>query len=244
MSLSEGCDAQPTQNDEVIREAQEAAKRLSSDHTWDDWVKVGRAFLIGRAEAMREAKTDRPVGGKYNNAYSQWLEENELAEIDKAVRSRLLYLLDHHDEVERWRSTLPINKRMRLNHPDSVSRAWKAKATATAASRNRQSPFAAMKRSLQDQIEDNDRLRQQVGDAGGLFWSRDADKLAQLIVDKLPQPKAVQVARAVLRLIEDDGLEPPEFLDRRAAAGAAVNEVSNRHPGAGSYDGDRHYLPK
>jgi len=33
MSLSEGCDAQPTQNDEVIREAQEAAKRLSSDHT-------------------------------------------------------------------------------------------------------------------------------------------------------------------------------------------------------------------
>jgi hypothetical protein len=47
--------------------------------TWDDWLAVGRAIAIGRTEALRIAKTNKPLGSVYNKAMRAWLHDNGLA---------------------------------------------------------------------------------------------------------------------------------------------------------------------
>jgi hypothetical protein len=34
--------------------------------SWEDWVQVARALAVGRAETMKAANTNRPVGTTYN----------------------------------------------------------------------------------------------------------------------------------------------------------------------------------
>jgi hypothetical protein len=41
--------------------------------TWSDWLIVGRALIIGRTEALKIAKTNCPVGSRYNSAMGRWL---------------------------------------------------------------------------------------------------------------------------------------------------------------------------
>ena len=52
-----GCSEQPKLS-ECIRAAQEAWHRLSSGHTRQDWLLVGKACQLLRVEAMRTAHTD------------------------------------------------------------------------------------------------------------------------------------------------------------------------------------------
>ena len=116
-----------TQNsdDQVIARAQEAASRLIAGASYQDWVTVGRALLIGRAHSMYEAGTNKPQGSRYAACFSRWLADTKLDKVaDKGTRSRLLDLLDHIDVVEKWRQTLPTNQRLEFNHPNTVRRRW------------------------------------------------------------------------------------------------------------------------
>jgi hypothetical protein len=45
---------------------------------FDDWLVVGRALLVGRAQALRIAGTSRPFGKRYARAMRQWLDETAL----------------------------------------------------------------------------------------------------------------------------------------------------------------------
>jgi len=65
------------------------------------------------------AAPGRPVFG-------QWLKETEFGEIDKSTRSRLQICIDNLPGIESWRATLPLKRRLELNHPNSVLRCWKA----------------------------------------------------------------------------------------------------------------------
>jgi hypothetical protein len=50
-------------------EAGRAAWQRIRDHgrkSWDDWLTVGRALIIGRTEAMQKARANRPIGSTYN----------------------------------------------------------------------------------------------------------------------------------------------------------------------------------
>jgi hypothetical protein len=52
------------------------------------------------------------------------LKEQGLDKIDKAARSRLLKVMQHRDEIEAWLAGLPVPKRLKLNHPQTVLSAW------------------------------------------------------------------------------------------------------------------------
>jgi hypothetical protein len=41
--------------------------------TWEDWIAVSRAISIGRTAALKAAKTNQPVGTKYNREMGKWL---------------------------------------------------------------------------------------------------------------------------------------------------------------------------
>lgn len=104
----------------------EAWQRRKADgrNCWDDWRLIGQALLVGRKEAMRLAKKDRPAGRKYNELVGNWVQMHGFAEIDKSDRAKLLSIVEKLDEVEAWRATLTDSQRATLNHPSSIWRAW------------------------------------------------------------------------------------------------------------------------
>jgi hypothetical protein len=90
-----------------VRAVEEAAARIKRGDHWLDWVAVGEGLTVGRLEAMRRAGTNVPVGAAYNKAFGLWLDEHIWArELDKATRNQALWVVDHRDEIERWRETL------------------------------------------------------------------------------------------------------------------------------------------
>src|SRR5262245_22104974 len=75
-------------NWEIVRQGEEAMRRLAKGQSWDDWVRVMRAFDIGRSTAMLEAKKNEPQGPRYREALRRWLRCHPAFEsIDKSDRS-------------------------------------------------------------------------------------------------------------------------------------------------------------
>jgi hypothetical protein len=167
-----------TQNsdDQVIARAQEAASRLIAGASYQDWVTVGRALLIGRAHSMYEAGTNKPQGSRFAACFSRWLAGTKLDSVaDKGTRSRLLDLLDHIEDVERWRQTLPANRRLEINHPNTVWRHWqRSKVVRDPNKAQKPSPIATIKQSLIESQEEVARLKEANG--GNLFTSKTSAK--------------------------------------------------------------------
>jgi hypothetical protein len=105
---------------EAVTHGQDAWQRLKKDQTFEDWLLVGQALEIGRGWARRRANA--PSGRGFNERFSEWLSTNGFADIDKGTRSRLADIMEHRSEIEAWRQKLPLNERLRKNHPKSY---WK-----------------------------------------------------------------------------------------------------------------------
>lgn len=110
-----------------VAKGREAWQRLRTRDraTWDDWLTVARALILGRAAAMAAAKSNAPMGAKYNRLFGDWLRAHDFDAITNAERYRAVLCLEKADAIEEWRSTLPEAKRGRLNHPGAVWHAWR-----------------------------------------------------------------------------------------------------------------------
>jgi hypothetical protein len=104
---------------DAVSEGREAWTRLKDREraTWDDWIAVGKALIIGRASCMSMAQTNAPQGGRYKAAMNCWLADNGLAEVSGPERFKLSMIMKNLDAVEAWRTTLDPAERRRLNHP-------------------------------------------------------------------------------------------------------------------------------
>lgn len=111
----------------VIKQAQAAWRSLKTEQSWYGWLTVGRALMIGREIAMRQATTNDPRGRGYNTAFGLWLTKNGFHDIDHGTRSDLFKVMDHEPEIAAWRSTIqPLDARFRINHPHAVWRRFQA----------------------------------------------------------------------------------------------------------------------
>jgi hypothetical protein len=109
-----------------VEAALEAWKRLkaASKSSFDDWVLIGQALLIGKHYALIEANKARPEGSKYNKAFNAWLKKHKLDDVDKADRAKLIHIVENLEKVEEWRAKLSDGERAKYNHPSTVWRAW------------------------------------------------------------------------------------------------------------------------
>ena len=73
-----------------IKQGQESWQRHihKGDATWNDWMAIGAALLIGRQDAMAAAETEQPIGSRYNSEFGSWLARHHFDNIDKGDRSR------------------------------------------------------------------------------------------------------------------------------------------------------------
>lgn len=156
-----GCPGQPKSHG-CIWDAQEAWRRLSSGHTRQDWLLVGKACQLLRAEAMHTAHVNKPEGRRYNQEYSGLLKAYGFAGIDKAVRSKLFFILDNITEIEKWLATIPANKRVELNHPQSIWRAYQRTIVKKPDDGKKPSHVEQLRASLIESQEENARLRHEI----------------------------------------------------------------------------------
>ena len=135
-----------------IKWGQEAWRRHihKGDATWNDWMAIGNALLIGRQDAVAAAETNH--GSRYNSEFDSWLARYHFDDIDKGDRSRLIEVINNLSAIEAWRATLTRTARLRLSHPSSVLRKWKA--------------ASEVKETLRDSVailsEDNTKLKREV----------------------------------------------------------------------------------
>jgi hypothetical protein len=112
--------------DRIGRKARAALEKPSKSRDWHDWMQIGEALVVGREVAMREVGVNAPMGRGYNEAFGKWLRQYGLhKKIDKSDRARLFTVMEHRGEIEEFRSSLPLAKRLRLNHPSTVLRHWR-----------------------------------------------------------------------------------------------------------------------
>jgi hypothetical protein len=81
-----GWTVQPISTEQYVRIGQEAWTRLSNCQSWNDWLLVGEAHLVGRTESMRVSHSNKPEGRRYNVEFSCWLKANKFDDIDKKTR--------------------------------------------------------------------------------------------------------------------------------------------------------------
>jgi hypothetical protein len=160
--------------DQIVQRGREAAHRLINGTAFEDWIAVGHAVQVGRAAAMRDAGTNKPDGAKYAKALGRWLADNGLDKVaaDKGMRSRLLELIDHLDDVLKWRKTLPANKQLEQNHPNTVWRHWKSGTKVSDPNKqHRPSAVAKLKEQVAALDEECARLKELNG--GNTFTAKD-----------------------------------------------------------------------
>jgi hypothetical protein len=183
---------------QVIELAQAAANRLIAGAAWEDWVAVGRALLVGCTAAMREAHVNKPEGKTYAATFSRWLITNKLDKVaDKATRSRLLELLDHIEAVQKWRSTLPANKQLELNHPRTVFAHWKRSTVVQDPNKQpKPSPVEKYKQEIVRLEQENYRLKDANG--GNQFTSKDTPANVVMVLRATFNESKLKQIRALL----------------------------------------------
>jgi len=112
--------------DRVSRLGTQAWLRVKREKSWHDWITIGEALQVGREWAMNQATTNKPEGKAYNMAFGEWLRKYKLDDMDKSDRSRLFDVMENLPAIEEWRVTLTLTQRLKLNHPNSVLKNWKA----------------------------------------------------------------------------------------------------------------------
>jgi hypothetical protein len=109
----------------IIRQGRDAWEAINKTQSFDGWLAIGKALLIGREFALRATGANAPMGRRYCLAFSQWSNGHGFT-MQKSVRSVAVELAEHSSEITRWRDSLPERQRRRLIHPLSVTRRWKA----------------------------------------------------------------------------------------------------------------------
>jgi hypothetical protein len=108
------------------REGTEAWERVKK--SWEDWLKIGEAYLIGRKWAMQVANTNQPLGRGYNTAFGGWMERYHFSDMKSGDRTNLFHVMDNLPEIVRWRREVlePQGLQYTYNHPNSVWRQYQA----------------------------------------------------------------------------------------------------------------------
>jgi hypothetical protein len=215
----------------TIREGREAWERIQNKQRWEDWLAVGKANVVGRAEAMQEARVNKPKGRRYNSAFTPWQYKHGFENLDKADRCRLFEVMDHLPEIEAWRQTLTPRERAGLNHPSTVLRRWKAtktKGTAQNVERNRPEPEQTNPGPLNPLAWANASLTERAAFISAIGWQTIGEAIPAdwrpAIEEWLhPKPAPVIIDRDGHPISEDD-LSIPAFLKVVSPSNQAVKE--------------------
>src|SRR5262249_52406476 len=144
---------------------------------------------------------NKPEGKRYAAAFSRWISDAKLNNIiggedHKALRCRLLDLMDHIDDVEEWRATLSPKRRLEWNYPLTIYKHWqKSKIPINSAPVDKpRSHVAKLNAALAASQEELNRLKEANG--GNQFTAKDrpAD-VVKILTSTFTSSKLVEMRR-------------------------------------------------
>jgi hypothetical protein len=106
---------------QAMLETGKAWQRIKTGQSklWSDWtLVVGPGLVKARAEAMRSAGSNQPLGRGYNTAMGRLLHEYRLDDMSETARAHILKIMDQYPDVEQWRAKQ--KNAADLNHPTTV----------------------------------------------------------------------------------------------------------------------------
>jgi hypothetical protein len=112
----------------IVSEGREAVSRIRdrARQTFDDWLLVGKALVVGRTTCMAAAKVNVPNGTPYQKAIRRWLDDNGFGDLDTHERTNAMWMAEHEAEIAAWRMRLtPVARRL-ANHPNTIVKHMKA----------------------------------------------------------------------------------------------------------------------
>jgi hypothetical protein len=92
---------------------------------WDTWLAVGRGLEECQKLALERAQSNDMSSQRAKKEMAKLLDAEQLACINKSVRSVLLAVMRDMPAIAAWRDTLTSTERMRMNHPQAVMRRYK-----------------------------------------------------------------------------------------------------------------------
>jgi hypothetical protein len=110
----------------TIRAGIDAYAAVQKAESFENWLLVGKALLIGKAHALRVTGANRPWGATYSREFGQWMKSHNFGHMPAPTRSVAVELAEHADQITEWRNSLPERQRKHLIHPLSVTRRWRA----------------------------------------------------------------------------------------------------------------------
>jgi hypothetical protein len=108
----------------TVSEGRAVWERLKKNRTLEDYLKIGRALLVGRRFAMAKACTDEPKGGKYAKYFAYWIRDNGFGDMVHSARHCCLQLAQSEKGLLSWIETLPPTHRPRV-YPQNVWQAYR-----------------------------------------------------------------------------------------------------------------------
>ena len=184
---------------EVVERGQAAWKELKSGvkQTWENWVEVGRALEQGRVECGGVGLNNRRGRG-FNQAFSKWLKERGMGDIDAGTRSRLECCMQNREAIEQWRGTLNLAELMATNHPNSVWRKYEAHVNKGTRAKKATSPMVELKQKLAQTQKELDRIKRNGGER---FTANDMPMdVAKVLVSMFSEPKLKNIVKALTEL--------------------------------------------
>lgn len=223
---------------EAVRRGQRAWESLRNGESWENWITVGRAIEAGRNAIMRILHTNVPKGKAYNTHFTPFLTETGFDKIDAAVRTRLQKCLDNLPDIEQWRSGIGLGRRLELNHPTAVWRAYEKAnkvpeeppgdsddddTDADTESLTRPKTLKEANVWLQNKVDAQERVIKRLeanDDRGPQVTVHDRpEDIARVILEWLPLSKRHPVASAMMRALKSTA----PSTTRRARAQAEVD---------------------
>jgi hypothetical protein len=114
----------PPQEQEIVRQSDDAF--IAVRRTWPNWQRVGAGLAILRGLAMREIGCNNVLSKRYRDRFHQLLAHRSYRSMEPTTRKALLQCDEHASEIDEWLASLDEGRRLRLNHPVAVLRAFRA----------------------------------------------------------------------------------------------------------------------
>lgn len=135
-----------------------ARVKANANRSWEDWMAIGEALLVGRAHAMNLAGKNEPRGKLYNVAFSNWLQLHGFDDIDGSDRGKLMKIAEHRADYEVWRAGWTPAQRALWKSPSTIVRIsncdtrgfdapWKRPRTRVRAAKERQEETTALRQA-------------------------------------------------------------------------------------------------
>jgi hypothetical protein len=111
----------------IIAEGRAAWQRIKNrdKNTFSDWVAIGRCLIEGRRQCMAKAQVNSPFGPLYQHYMRDFLDANDMADLDSHERYGSVLIVEHLGEIEAYRASLTEAERSRCNHVNTVLMHWR-----------------------------------------------------------------------------------------------------------------------